>query len=674
MDLLSAGLLLRVLRAAGSERSSFEGGSSIRGLAAAWGIALLAAARCVRWLSLAWSSGPGGGAALGWAPGVQALWVGRWAPHPSIIRLAMATPGSMGFEDAVARARREFPPRDLDVRWPVGATPPIGRCPDRASAGTALVPVSTQGQVQEDGSGSFTGAGSVPQSRRERSRSLHRPLRRGAPVRLPRARGRFPSLDSAEERAAALAEFHGDVYAQSSRESLGFKWRTVERAFASWGAAPFPPTVPKISMLGAVLKAGGYRSAPGYLSLYRTSAARLGHTIGPEMATAFRDAARSCGRGLGAPVRATPLPLLQLHRLSSSRSPWAPGGPCSPRNAVVAGSWWMLREVELATVRARLVTIGRTVTGERQVFLTLPASKTDQAAHGVARGHRCRCSQLPARTGCPACSVMDQMEFLRRQFPASWRDGRPSWSLPLFPRLDGQAGEKEAFVATIVHAAGQLQVALTDADASTRVSGHSLRVTGAQGLTRMGFPLWAVQLLGRWGSDTVKSYVGAAALDVFSETAPEPLPAASVDLQTFLHPDPQAGPRPTATDGASPVARADVEKMVAARAGDLRAELLDALLSELRLEVARRVPPAPVSADRASSTCSPLVRNSRTKCLHICAVAPESGKPPAEWTSLCGWDFGRWGGFTIEGGPLSRATCDRCRKFAGLRPLAEVGV
>ena len=412
----------------------------------------------------------------------------------------------------------------------------------------------------------------------------------------------------------------------------------------------------------------------GYLSLYRTSATRLGHAIGPELATAFRDAARSCGRGLGAPVRASPLPLLQLCRLSGSRSPWAPGGPCSPRNAMVIGSWWMLREVELATVRARLVTTGRTTAGERQVFLTLPASKSDQAAHGVARGHRCRCSQLSDRAGCPACCVLDQMAFLRRQFPASWAEGRPDWSLPLFPRLDGQAGEKGAFVATIVHAAGQLGVALADAESTTRVSGHSLRVTGAQGLTRMGFPLWAVQLLGRWGTDTVKAYVGDAALDIFSETAPEAVQHASVDLPTLLQKTAEAGPPTTATDaGAALGTRAELEEAVAASTGDLRAELLEALMAEVRLEVARRMPTAAATADQASSTCSPLVRNSRTKCLHICAIAPDSGRPPTEWTSLCGWDFGRWGGYAIEGGPPVRSTCVRCRGFAGVGGTTETG-
>merc|ERR1712051_1097219 len=80
----------------------------------------------------------------------------------------------------------------------------------------------------------------------------------------------------------------------------------------------------------------------------------------------------------------------------------------------------------------------------------------------------------------------------------------------------------------------QLGQPLASMDGSSRVSGHTLRVTGAQGLTRLGFPLWAVQLLGRWGSDTVKAYVGAAALDVFTETGPEDTAQSRIDLDAAV--------------------------------------------------------------------------------------------------------------------------------------------
>ena len=57
-----------------------------------------------------------------------------------------------------------------------------------------------------------------------------------------------------------------------------------------------------------------------------------------------------------------------------------------------------------------------------------------------------------------------------------------------------------------------LHVPLSTPDGSERVSGHSLRVTGAQGLARLGWDLWAIQLQGRWHSDVVKRYVREAHL------------------------------------------------------------------------------------------------------------------------------------------------------------------
>ena len=272
---------------------------------------------------------------------------------------------------------------------------------------------------------------------RDRSRGARRALRPGAPGRVARARGSLPDLSAPAAREAALAEYHEGVYSGTSRHTMTFKWRTITRIFADWGTDLYPPSVGKVHLLGATLKAGGYRSAAGYVSLYRTHCARAGHGFGPELAVAARDAARSCARGLGGPVRATPLPLEQLHRLTGGRAPWVAGGPCSPRNAVVTGTWWLLREIELSTLPAHLVEVSKGTDGLPVVSLTLPASKTDQAARGAARCHRCRCESVSAPFSCPAHAVLDQMAFLRRQFPQRWPQGRPDQLLPLFPGLGG---------------------------------------------------------------------------------------------------------------------------------------------------------------------------------------------------------------------------------------------
>ena len=44
-------------------------------------------------------------------------------------------------------------------------------------------------------------------------------------------------------------------------------------------------------------------------------------------------------------------------------------------------------------------------------------------------------------------------------------------------------------------------------DGSEAITGHSLRVTGAQGLARFGLDAWTIQLIGRWGSAAILRYI-----------------------------------------------------------------------------------------------------------------------------------------------------------------------
>ncbi len=83
--------------------------------------------------------------------------------------------------------------------------------------------------------------------------------------------------------------------------------------------------------------------------------------------------------------------------------------------------------------------------------------------------------------------------------------------LPLFPTITGVAVKKADMVATIVAAATKLGTPLTTEDGKERVSGHSLRATGAQGLVSIGIDTWTVQLLGRWGTAAVLGYTRDAA-------------------------------------------------------------------------------------------------------------------------------------------------------------------
>ena len=119
---------------------------------------------------------------------------------------------------------------------------------------------------------------------------------------------------------------------------------------------------------------------------------------------------------------------------------------------------------------------------------------------------------------CPAHAVVDQLLLVARRFPSQFVEGRASLDFPLFPDARGEVVTKEAMTATIVAAARFLHV--VDApDGTFRVSGHSLRCTGAQGLITLGWRADAVKLQSRWESETVLRYTREAALHAPSELA-----------------------------------------------------------------------------------------------------------------------------------------------------------
>ena len=386
---------------------------------------------------------------------------------------------------------------------------------------------------------------------RRQSRSPRRlalpPLRQDAPGRRGGpAIGALPSWAGPDDRLAALEALERDVYAASTREAVAAKLRTVRRAIGSWGMAPYPPSLQTIQALGATLKRGGYRSAASYLWLYKVESQRRGFAWIDVFQRALKDSIRSCERGLGPPVRAQALPFASLDRLPGHSSPWVAGGPLGPRNAIIIGAWWMLRELELSTVRAAHVEIiGDWRMRGVSVRLTLPASKTDAEAFGTSRSHRCHCLDR-ACVLCPAHAVIDQILLLCRSFPDRFGEGGPSLDLPLFPSASGLPVDKGPMVATIIHAARHLGV-VDLPDGSLRVSGHSLRPTGAQGLIALGWRADAVRLQGRWESEAVQRYTRDAALHAPSDLEhlvrllsglarlPEPPPAAS-------EPEPAAPP------------------------------------------------------------------------------------------------------------------------------------
>ena len=145
------------------------------------------------------------------------------------------------------------------------------------------------------------------------------------------------------------------------------------------------------------------------------------------------------------------------------------------KEAITVGCAFLLREIEVAAIRSEhLVAISGPGCGS--VSLLVEASKTDGAAEGVTRTLACTCPAMD----CPVKAAM------------SLKQGRQPYQYVVRTRT-GQAVSKETMVDAIKGYAellGQENV--------SRVTGHSMRVTGAQRLLRAGLPLGQVQLFGRW--------------------------------------------------------------------------------------------------------------------------------------------------------------------------------
>ena len=326
-----------------------------------------------------------------------------------------------------------------------------------------------------------------------------------------------------------LEAFDNAIYAKSTMVKNASTWSWACRVLAAWGhASPLPLTAEKVRLLGATLRAGGYRSFRNYLCFVRVVAERMDAIPAPEQVRrAIKDAERACGRGLGPPKQSEGIPLELLPGLPESQEAWVGEGPLWPRSLLILGTWFLLREVEASNARITDVAFSRGAGGLAQLTWTLPASKCDQGACGVERTHGCCCGQCywgdsapvgacgpwdPAeRHLCPvraaAFLTLEVLELRRARFPQV-----PLEACPLFPTASLHAATKRTVAATVVSAAQRLGLPVRGPRGELRFTGHALRVAGAQSLSRGGLDPWAVALLARHSSSAVFGYIRDAPL------------------------------------------------------------------------------------------------------------------------------------------------------------------
>ena len=309
-------------------------------------------------------------------------------------------------------------------------------------------------------------------------------------------------------REAALAAYDRDITGgRPQGASIGRTWGALHAIWFRGTVPVFPLTPDSIRAVGVLLKTGGYRSAASYVCQAKDMHLQLGFPWGEHLSRAQRHLVRSCTRGQGPPGQAAELDVRAVLSLEVPFTCPVPGAPLGLKHAFVVGIMYCLREVELAHIRVKDVTVSHTPLSVR---LLLPASKTDQEGHGVIRTWHCVCEAGGGAHPCPPHAVLLQLASQRQVLGEVWLARAES---RLFPDAAGSVVTKAHLVDALVWL-GKLRPGVVVAHTGrSLISGHSLRVTGARWLARVGLPLVTIQLIARWESDVVRRYVKEAPLE-----------------------------------------------------------------------------------------------------------------------------------------------------------------
>ena len=279
-------------------------------------------------------------------------------------------------------------------------------------------------------------------------------------------------IDDPGHDSDAVARVLRETHTATSRKSIRGRLLWWEARAKRRGIAPYPLDHCKLKLAAGLLKSGQYRSAGQYLYTIKKAHIEQGFDWQPNLDALLGDLRRSCTRGLGGTRQAATLPIGMLSASQRFCSTEWPRG----WEAILVGSWWLLREVELASLRKKDF---RFVEGHGcgGAELTVRASKADTKAEGCMRAHACTC---PA-TICPVKAARALTEGLSE-------DDR------VLQDKQGRGLSKRDTV-RLLKAFAASQKADT-----TRITGHSLRTTGAQHLAEAGLSSEQIRLFGRWAS------------------------------------------------------------------------------------------------------------------------------------------------------------------------------
>ena len=353
------------------------------------------------------------------------------------------------------------------------------------------------------------------------------------------------ALEAVKDKAEALKKLNDGKFAASSlapRDSLLKTWMEFHQAWFQ-NEDYFPLTTEIIDAVGAMFRAGEYRSVANYFSRAQDEHGALGHDWNFQLTRARRLAVRAVTRGMGPPRQSQPLPiekiieycfnldnLLEWEKQSSSMLP-EKHVPFGWVTMILVGSLFLMREIEVAAAKVGHVTIDVVA---KTVSLLLPVSKTDIYALGKTRTWSCICSKLREvgefpDVPCVYHLLKNHLEKLHTYVAdqVGHISGEAWNNVPLFPTRELKPTVKE-FVVRLIEVMAET-LGLETRDGQQRLfGGHSMRVSGARFLASLGMEINKIMLFARWMSIVVLRYVEEAPLVTFSQEVRSRLTQASV--------------------------------------------------------------------------------------------------------------------------------------------------
>ena len=408
-----------------------------------------------------------------------------------------------------------------------------------------------------------------------------------------------------------LAAFDRDIAAASSRTAgcaLWNTWCTFHSVWFDVDVPVLPLDANKIRKIAACFKEGSYKGYRMYLSKAKEQHIIAEFEWSPLLELVSKQAIRSVLRGLGTARQSLPFNVGKaLDVLGQPDVVQLPeGSPMGWANLIVIGTYFVMREVELAFAKVAHVKIDL---GEKKFTLLLPVSKKDPRAIGCERSWHCLCKGGDGlRPDCPYHAVVSQFTILRERFGEDRLQ-----SLPLFPDRHGKVADKATVVLALEATVKGYGEPTVGANGSRLLGGHSFRVTGAQRLAAAGVEIIKIMVLARWPSEVVLRYVKDA-----------PLIGLSDQVKTLEDKKDLARLLSKASDDA---------ELLGAKIGDVEAKLKE--LAVMQTAWAR-------SCEKALSDNNnpPFVTNGRTKALKLHKVSVDGMDfPPYLWRVKCGFRF-----------------------------------